>query len=107
MKSGTVTAIARRLMCLLALVAWAAFAQHADSQIALVCEHGSVKSLIAASLFDRAAGQRGLPFRAVSRGVNPEQHVPPASVDCAAARAAFQRHIDTLLDELQEGQQNP
>lgn len=51
--------------------------QDSGAPIVFVCEHGSVKSLIAASLFDRTAAQRGLPFRAVSRGVNPEQQVPP------------------------------
>jgi len=67
-------------MLMLALSGWAAYAQDADHRIVFDCEHGAVKSLIAASLFDRTAEQRGLPFRAVSRGVNPEQHVPPAIV---------------------------
>src|SRR5262249_32093079 len=44
--------------------------------VLLVCEHGSVKSLIAASLFNQAAAARGLPFRAVSRGVTPDAAVP-------------------------------
>jgi protein-tyrosine-phosphatase len=57
----------------------------ASKPVVFVCEHGSVKSLIAASLFDRTAGKRGLPFRAIARGVNPEAHVPPAIV--AAMRA--------------------
>lgn len=152
-------------MFVLALSGWAASAQDADRRIVFVCEHGSVKSLIAASLFDRTAEQRGLPFRAVSRGVNPEEHVlpailtamrgdgfeveafrpqrlqtedvtgaarviaigvdltahadearapilswndvPPASVDYQAARTALQRHIDTLLDELQKVEKTP
>lgn len=155
MKSGRIVP-----MLALALSGWAASAQDADHRIVFVCEHGSVKSLIAVSLFDRTAKQRGLPFRAVARGVNPEEHVPPvivaamrddgfevgnfrpqalqtqdvagaarvvaigvdltshadeahipiqswddvppASVDYAAARAALQRHIDALLDELQK-----
>ena len=44
--------------------------------VVFVCEHGNVKSLIAASLFDQVAKDRGLPFRAVSRGLNPEPEVP-------------------------------
>jgi arsenate reductase (thioredoxin) len=44
--------------------------------VLLVCEHGSVKSLMAASLFNEAATARGLPFRAVSRGVTPDERVP-------------------------------
>jgi protein-tyrosine-phosphatase len=133
--------------------------------VVFVCEHGSVKSLIAASLFDRAAEKRGLPFRAISRGVSPDDAVPPriaaalredgfevegfrpqglatndvaratrvvaigvdltvhadvarvpiqswddvpaASVDYAAARATLQRHIDDLLDDLQEVERAP
>jgi len=127
--------------------------------VLLVCEHGSVKSLMAASMFNQAAAKRRLPFRAVSRGVTPDEQVPqkiaealgregfdvrsfkpvrvssddlnnasrvvaisidpsafasgakvhvehwddvPAtSVDYAAARAALQRHVEQLLDELQ------
>jgi arsenate reductase len=45
--------------------------------VVMVCEHGSVKSLMAASLFNRAAEQRGLPFRAIARGVSPDTAVPP------------------------------
>ena len=45
-------------------------------QIVIVCEHGSVKSLIAVSFFNRAAARRGLSFRAVSRGVTPDKSVP-------------------------------
>jgi hypothetical protein len=44
--------------------------------IVFVCEHGNVKSLIAASLFNKAATERGSPLRAISRGVNPEPGVP-------------------------------
>jgi len=40
--------------------------------LVFVCEHGNVKSLIAASLFNKAATDRGSPLRAMSRGVNPE-----------------------------------
>ena len=128
--------------------------------IVMVCEHGSVKSLMAASQFNRRAKERGLPFRAVSRGVSPDaavpakiaealgrdgfdvshfvpahatagelttarrvvaigvdvasiapeaasktsrwDDVPPASVDYAAARASIAKHIELLLDELDE-----
>lgn len=51
-----------------------------SERVVFVCQHGSVKSLISASLFNRTAEQRGLPFHAISRGVNPEEHVPPAIV---------------------------
>jgi protein-tyrosine-phosphatase len=48
----------------------------APTSVLMVCEHGSVKSLMAASLFNQAAAQRNLPFRAVARGVNPDTAVP-------------------------------
>ena len=147
------------------LVTSTAFAQGTDDSVVFVCEHGSLKSLIAASLFNRAAADRGLRYRAVSRGVNPEERVPPAiaaalrqdgfdvegfhprglsrddftgakrvvaigvelpapgaesqasieswsdippaSVDYVAARAALQRHVDALLDDLKVKEQNP
>jgi len=48
--------------------------------VVFVCEHGNVKSLIGASLFNRIAKERGLPFHAVARGVTPEESVPPKIV---------------------------
>ncbi len=44
--------------------------------VVFVCEHGSVKSLIAMNYFNRSAGERGLPYRAVARGTAPETTVP-------------------------------
>lgn len=46
--------------------------------IVFVCEHGSVKSLIARQWFERLAAQRGLAARAESRGLTPDTAVPPA-----------------------------
>jgi arsenate reductase len=52
-----------------------------DSQILFVCEHGNVKSLMAASYFNQLAQQRQLPFHAVARGSRPDSTtVPPAIV---------------------------
>lgn len=48
--------------------------------VVFVCEHGSAKSLIAASLFNKVAAERGLPFRALSRGLKPDASVPPKIV---------------------------
>jgi arsenate reductase (thioredoxin) len=56
--------------------------------VLLVCEHGSVKSLMAASLFNQAAAARSLPFRAVSRGVTPDERVPEKIAD-ALSRQGF------------------
>jgi protein-tyrosine-phosphatase len=46
--------------------------------VVFVCEHGSVKSLIAMQLFNQAAKERGLAVRAVSRGLTPDAAVPKA-----------------------------
>ena len=52
-----------------------------DSQVLFVCEHGNVKSLMAASYFNQLARERRLPFRAVSRGSAPNSTtVPPAII---------------------------
>ena len=54
-------------------------------RIVFVCEHGSAKSLVAASLFERMAKERGLALRGVSRGTAPDASVPAPVV--AALRA--------------------
>ena len=46
------------------------------ARIVFVCEHGSVKSLVAMSQFNRRAQDLGLPYRAVARGTSPEASVP-------------------------------
>ena len=52
-----------------------------STTVVFVCEHGSVKSLIAISWFNRLAKSRGLPLRAISRGTNPDSAVPRAIRD--------------------------
>jgi hypothetical protein len=49
--------------------------------VVFVCEHGSVKSLIAKEWFNRRAQERGLAVRAVSRGRVPDASVPPPVVE--------------------------
>lgn len=49
-------------------------------KVVFVCEHGNVKSLMAASYFNQLAAQRGLPFRAVSRGVAPDSTTVPKPI---------------------------
>jgi protein-tyrosine-phosphatase len=44
--------------------------------VVFVCEYGSKKSLLAASYFNRFAAAEKLPFRAVSRGLDPDPEVP-------------------------------
>ena len=46
------------------------------ARVVFVCEHGAVKSVMAAALFNRMAAERGLAARAVSRGTVPDDLVP-------------------------------
>jgi protein-tyrosine-phosphatase len=56
-------------------------AQTHDSQVLFVCEHGNVKSLMAASYFNQLAQERRLSYRAVSRGTALDStNVPPAII---------------------------
>jgi arsenate reductase len=48
--------------------------------IVFVCEHGSVKSLIAMQWFNRLAAERGSTVRAISRGMIPDNAVPKGIV---------------------------
>jgi ketosteroid isomerase-like protein len=48
-----------------------------DAKVLFVCEHGSAKSLIASEWFNRLAQERGLPMRSVSRGLTPDDAIPP------------------------------
>jgi arsenate reductase len=59
-----------------------------NDTVVFVCEHGSVKSLIAAQWFFRLASERGLAVRAVSRGVTPDASVP-SLIEAALARDGF------------------
>jgi arsenate reductase (thioredoxin) len=86
----------RPVVFLCALVALAAFQGIAQEirktgtppkpqVILFVCEHGSAKSVIAAAHFNRLASEKGLPFHAVTRGVNPDQEIPPTILRGLAA----------------------
>lgn len=44
--------------------------------IVFVCLHGSVKSQVAAAHFNRIAKERGLPYSAVSRGIDVDASIP-------------------------------
>jgi protein-tyrosine-phosphatase len=52
-----------------------------SQRVVFVCEHGSVKSLIAREWFNRLAAERGLDLRAESRGMTPDATVPLAIAD--------------------------
>lgn len=66
-----------RSLLLLAVVS-AARAEVPSKSIVFVCEHGSVKSLIAASFFNRLATEQKIDYRAIARGTEPQEAVPPA-----------------------------
>jgi protein-tyrosine-phosphatase len=48
--------------------------------VLFVCEHGSAKSVVAATHFNRLAVERGLAHRAVSRGTAPDAELAPPAV---------------------------
>ena len=77
-------------ICVLCTVAspgaWAQISS--ENTVVMVCEHGSVKSLMAALQFNRRAKERGLPFHAISRGVSPDAAVPTTIAE-ALARDGF------------------
>lgn len=50
--------------------------QKAANLIVFVCEHGTVKSVIAMQLFNKLATEQGSSLRAVSRGTSPDNAVP-------------------------------
>jgi arsenate reductase len=77
--------LARRVLNLSSvfLLSWASiYAQATVKQnthectIVFVCEHGSAKSVIAATHFNDLAQKNGLPYRAVARGVHPDKEIP-------------------------------
>lgn len=47
--------------------------------ILFVCEHGAAKSVIATAYFDKLARERGLKYRAVARGTNPDAMLAPVA----------------------------
>jgi protein-tyrosine-phosphatase len=50
-----------------------------EPTILFVCEHGAAKSVIAAAYFNKLAMERGLKYRAVFRGTNPDLTLAPAA----------------------------
>ena len=52
------------------------------TEVLFICEHGNVKSLMAASYFNQLAQERSLPYRALARGTNPNSTtVPPGIIN--------------------------
>jgi arsenate reductase (thioredoxin) len=48
-----------------------------SGRIVFVCEHGSVKSVLAVAYFRELAREKGLAYRAISRGMAPDTALPP------------------------------
>ena len=59
------------------------------AQVLFVCEHGNVKSLMAASYFNELVRARDLPFRAVSRGSAPDSDGVPDFVKAPLTSEGF------------------
>ncbi|SRR5258708_21944166 len=74
-------------------------------RVVFVCEHGSVKSLVATEYFNRRAKAQGVPYRAVARGTAPERTVPKAVRDGLRSDGFDEivRHVEALIDELARG----
>lgn len=56
-------------------------AETTRDQVVFVCEYGSVKSLMAAIMFEAKAREAGLALHGVARGVKPDEHVPDRIVE--------------------------
>jgi len=52
-----------------------------DKTIVFVCQHGVVNSQMAAAYFNRIARERGLPFTAVSRGIDSTYRSVPVRIE--------------------------
>jgi arsenate reductase (thioredoxin) len=51
-----------------------------DKKIIFVCEHGAAKSILAAALFNKLAGDGNLNVRAIARGTNPDVQLSPKTI---------------------------
>lgn len=81
---------------------------HAKTQVLFVCQHGNVKSVMAASYFNQEAERRGLRYRAVARGVAPDSPAVPEpiagglradGIDVRGFRAEAVKASDTAASE--------
>ena len=63
-------------MILIIGVAVVSMLQAPPPTVVFVCEHGTVKSVVAMAWFNKLAAERGLTLRAISRGTAPDPAVP-------------------------------
>jgi arsenate reductase len=80
----------------------AASSPHESPRVVFVCEHGSVKSLIAMEYFNRRVQERGLAYRAVARGTAPEPIVPSSVRDGLRTAGFDVSHIVPRLFEVSD-----
>lgn len=66
----------RRMALAFALIALPIAAGAQRPKVVFVCEHGTVKSVVALEYFTRLARQRGLAVDAISRGTKPDSLLP-------------------------------
>lgn len=78
--------------CLL-LTACFVWAQPKQKTVLFVCEHGSAKSVVAASHFNKAAKEQGLNVRVISRGTNPDKAIP-AKINQLLVQDGFAKKTD-------------
>jgi arsenate reductase (thioredoxin) len=64
-------------------------AEPSEAQVLFVCEHGNVKSLMAASYFNQLAKERGLPLRGISRASAPNSTTVPPNIASALRAEGF------------------
>lgn len=76
------------LAVLLGSGAWAQTEGRAGD-VLFVCKHGNVKSLMAASYFNRLAAERGLPHRAAARGSDVDTPEVPIAIAGKLAEEGF------------------
>jgi hypothetical protein len=77
-----------RIAVLLAILAPSSSSRAEDAvgkgTIVFVCRHGVVNSQMAAAYFNKVAKERGLPYTAVSRGIDTHRSVPVRIQDALA-----------------------
>ena len=54
--------------------------QTSSRPVVFVCEHGAARSVIAAAWFNKLAAEQHLPYRAVARGVTPQDNLSASTV---------------------------
>jgi hypothetical protein len=69
------------LLCFLAvlLASCSDYGTH-PKQVVFVCEHGAGRSVIATAWFNKLAGEKQLPYRAVARGVTPQDELSKPTI---------------------------